>query len=212
MVRSIREHTDHRTAVGREDGVFDKGAELVPVDHRLTGRIQVVQGQDLLIGIVHQTTPLHKPGIAERPRVKTRHRPALIRHNEITGVEHVQHSPVVLADLIGDQILVPPHFGTMVTTDRLVEIRGAGIIESAHRQVHHPVVQGLVLQDLQIGSRRPERLFHLLFRSKMVLVEIPPVDTPHIQQNEEDQRSVEPRKTYLLVNKAEDQQGRKGDK
>ena len=49
---------------GVEDGLETSGVELGTVDYRRGGGVQLVERQNLLVGILHQLHFVHKPAVA----------------------------------------------------------------------------------------------------------------------------------------------------
>ena len=169
-------------------------------------------GVEFLIGIVHITDLIYKPGIAVGVWVLHRNGlTTLQRHDHISGVQHIQyridavaihlrhvtgslgdsreHRPHLRFDIRVDQLLVTTQFGSMVTADTLMVIRCLVLIKCIRCQVQHAVVATIrrILQDKVIRLGLGLRCVTLCLVYEHRIIQITFVHHPHIQQTHHQQ-------------------------
>ena len=119
LVGYLMLHLDGGSGVNAECRA--QGFELMGVDDCCRRGVEVVERQNLLVGILHLFDVADKPAVAQRLGVPLY---LLVLHHDITCVEHVQHSHVDMATQVEvDDILVTAQFRRVVTANLVVERR-----------------------------------------------------------------------------------------
>ena len=165
MVRLVRFDGHHGILL--IDGSAQLLLELL-VGNGLMAEVQLAYHVNLLIGIVHIVHLVHKPGIAIGIGILYGHGlSALQRHDDIFGVEHVQHGIEAVARHFGhvalcigngrhqllhlrsdigiNHLLVAAQLGSMIAADALMIVGSLVLVEGVRGKVQHTVVEALVL-------------------------------------------------------------------
>ena len=159
----------------------------------------------LLVGIVHIVHLVNKPCVAVGIKVLYRNcLSCLQRHDEILGVEHIEHREEAVALhlghiasslshavpylvlLVGDigiyHLLIAAQLGSAIASDTLVIVRGLVLIESIRCEIEHTVVERLVAQDKFVGLGHALRSIAYCLLHKHIVVKVTLVDQPHIYE------------------------------
>ena len=163
------------------------------------------------ICILHISDFIHKPSIAIDVRVLYCHRLiALKRHNEVFGIEHVQHREDAASIDLGhvsaclcdgghgllhlrtdvsiNQFLVSAQLGSMISADTLMIETGFILVERVACKVQNTIVQGLVLQYLTVCLRHRLCLFAHALLYKHAVIEVAFVHLPHVGKTQNSNR------------------------
>ena len=226
LVRLVLVETHERCALLLY-GVAQRCLELA-VGYSLVMQVETLDGVELLVGVVDILEAVDEPRVAVSVRVLQRHGlSALQRHDDILGVEHIEHRINRVArhachialslgdgrhrllhlgcDVFVDKLLVAAQLGCVVTTNRLMIVRRLVLVERVRREVQHAIVGRCVLQNLAVGGGLLLRsLAHAALHEHRV-VEVALVHLPHIHEAErEEERHSVLRLQFLQQSEHED--------
>ena len=94
----------------------------------------------------------------------------LVTQNYILHVQHIEDFHIAFGYLVIKKFLQAFGFGSVIASNRMVEIRSACPIDTHLRFINSIIT--LILQNCSIGSGFLERIFYLVFIYKTIFIHI----------------------------------------